>query len=215
MPGAQVHRIIDQAADLGYRGKVKLHRLSEGLLDNRYAKFARHINKRGMLLVDDTNGDVLRKNDGLCAELDGVVHEFRIGLYDYRNEEEREEEKSFWMERFTRTRVSFSLPREACVVRQGSGIYPSAPKNADELEQLCYQPFFFFLIRYDGEVSLCCDDDQCNFGLGNVFSQSLEEIWWSPGRLAIAEDLSVPGGRRKYGLCRQCFFSQAPLDIFG
>lgn len=214
MPTHQVYRIIDQAVDLGFKGKIKLHRLSEGLLDERYLEFATYIKKKGLFLVDDTNGDVLRNNPELCTRLDGIIHHLTIGLYDYRNEMEKQREFFFWGNRFKKTKLSFSLPREHCIIRQGSKIYEEIPKNDAALQLPCKQPEHFLHIRYDGNVSLCCEDDQCQFAIGNAFTESLSTIWWSYRHISIARTLSKSGGRRHFTLCKRCYFAQDRVNLF-
>ncbi len=215
MPTEQVYRLLDQARALGYRGKVKLHRLSEGLLDPRYLELAHSVKDKGMRLQDDTNGDVLRRDKELCARLDGVVDQFTIGLYDYRTDQEKLREMAFWRNRFRKTVVAFSLPRERYILRQGSAFYETLPKKARTLELPCTQPLHFFHIRYDGQVSLCCEDDGCRFGLGDAFTEDLEAIWWSSRHVRIARILEKPGGRRRFPRCRRCFFAQKRFDLLG
>lgn len=213
MPTAQVYRIIDQAHALGFRGRTKLHRLSEGLLDERYLEFAAYIKGKGMLLVEDTNGDLLRTNSALCASLDGLIQHLTIGLYDYRTEFEKQQQMFFWRNRFKKTRLSFSLPREQCLIRQGSGIYDQTAKERSVLDLPCNQPANFLLVRYDGNVSLCCEDDQCRFALGNAFSEDLASIWWSWRHISLARTLQKTGGRQRYGACRQCYLHQDRINL--
>ena len=99
MPTEQFHSIIDQAAALGYRGNVLMHRLSEPLLDPRFLEFARCIRAKGMKPVEHTNGDVLKRDARLCEELDGLLELICIGLYDYKTEEEKCAEMEFWRAR--------------------------------------------------------------------------------------------------------------------
>jgi len=213
MPTHQVYRIIDQAHALGFRGKIKLHRLSEGLLDDRYLEFATYIKSKGLSLEEDTNGDVLRNNHELCARLDGLIHHLIIGLYDYQTELEKRQEMFFWRSRFKKTRLSFSLPREFCIIRQGSKIYDEISKNPEALELPCNQPSYFLHIRYDGNVSLCCEDDNCQFALGNAFTESLIAIWWSYKHINIARTLKKAGGRRHFPLCNRCYFLQDRVNL--
>jgi len=213
MPSAQVYRIIDQAHALGFRGKTKLHRISEGLLDDRYLEFATYIKAKGFLLAEDTNGDVLRRDPELCRKLDGLIDCLTIGLYDYRNELEKQQEILFWRSRFKRTRLSFSLPNEYCLIRQGSQIYAEVPKESQVMEFPCHQPSSFLHIRYDGSVSLCCEDDTCQFDLGNAFTDSLLAIWWSWKHIRIARTLKRAGGRHRFPLCRRCYLQQDRVNL--
>ena len=65
-------------------------------------------------------------------------------------------------------------------------------------------------IRYDGEVSLCCEDDLCTFKLGNVFDSSIKDIWWSEKHIEVVNSLKNKCGRNAYRLCRGCL-SEIPL----
>jgi MoaA/NifB/PqqE/SkfB family radical SAM enzyme len=213
MPSRQVYRIIAQAQALRFHGVIKLHRLSEPLLDHRYLEFATYIKAKGLSLKDDTNGDVLRRNHELCAQLDGLVDHLTIGLYDYRTEAEKQQEIIFWRSQFKKTRLDFSLPNEHCIIRQGSKVYSEVAKNAEALQLPCNQPSYFLHIRYDGNVSLCCEDDGCQFGLGNAFADSLVAIWWSYKHIKTARALNRAGGRHQFSLCSQCYFLQKRVNL--
>jgi len=213
MPSEKVYNLIDQAHKLGFQGKVKLHRLSEGLLDKRYVEFAKYIKLKGLRLLENTNGDVLRKNETLCAELDGLIELLTIGLYDYKNEAEKQAEMAYWRNRFKKTEVKFSLPPENCIIRQGSKVYAEVIKNPKALDLPCIQPSRMMLIRYDGNISLCCEDDGCHFDLGNAFEQSLQELWWSYKHIKITKTLAKPGGRHKFARCSRCYNSQKTINF--
>lgn len=209
MPIKHVYNIINQANKLGYKGIIKLHRLSEPLIDPRYLEIATYIkNNTEMKLFDDTNGDILRKKPHLIPLLDGVVFGFTIGLYDVKTEEEKHNEMNYFRSVFKKSMIRFSLPQEACLIRQNSKIYDEVYKDTDALNLPCFQPQKFLHIRYDGNVSLCCEDDQCNFDLGNAFEQSIKDIWWSDKHIMLARELAKPGGRHKFNVCNTCYNAQ-------
>jgi len=214
MPTEHVYNIINQAKDLGYSGRIKLHRLSEPLIDPRYVEIANYIkNNTNMKLFDDTNGNVLRKKPRLIPLLDGVVYGFCIGLYDVKTEEEKLAEMNYWQSAFKKTKVLFSLPQETCLIRQNSKIYDEVYKDPAALNLPCEQPKTYFHIRYDGNVSLCCEDDQCEFNLGNAFETSLKDIWWSDKHVMLAKELAKPGGRHKFNVCKTCYNAQKPIRL--
>lgn len=214
MSTEKIFDLIDQANDLGYTGKIKLHRLSEPLLDPRYLDFAKYIKENTeMKLFDDTNGDVLRRRPDLISKLDGVVYGLCIGLYDAKNDKEKKKEIDYFNSAFDKTRIRFSIPQDACIIRQNSKIFEDAEKHTSALKYPCRQPQDYLHIRYDGYVSLCCEDDQCNFDLGNVFEKSIEEIWWSEKHVKLAEELSKEGGRYKFDLCKNCYNSQEMIML--
>ena len=67
----------------------------------------------------------------------------------------------------------------------------------------CHRPVIRMLIQYDGEVCNCCEDTFGAFKLGNVYEQSLEQLWFSDRHSKIIGDL-IAGRREQYGLCRNC-----------
>ena len=205
MPSEKVYSIIDELNNMGYKGRITFHRLSEPLLDSRYLEFVKYAVSRDLVVIDHTNGDILKKDDNLCKQLDGLVDTFVIGLYDYKNNSERKELESFWIRRFEKTKVQFSTPNEAPAIRQGSDLYNNVEKDKSILDLPCTRRLSGLLIRYDGEVSLCCEDDACEFELGNVFRQSIKDIWWSEKHINIVEDLQNAGSRHNYNLCSKCF----------
>ena len=207
-----VYNLIDQASKFGFKGKIKLHRLSESLLDKRYVEFAQYIKSKGLRLLENTNGDVLKKNEALCTQLDGLIEHLTIGLYDYKNEAEKQTEIAYWRSKFKKTELVFSLPPENCTIRQGAKVYFEVDKEPNALELPCTQPNRMMLIRYDGNVSLCCEDDGCHFDLGNAFEQSLSEIWWSYKHIKIARTLEKPGGRHQFKRCSQCYNAQKKIN---
>jgi len=206
MPTQKIFDIIDQAEQLGYKGIVGFHRLSEPFLDKRYIEVSSYVKEKGMKVCDNTNGDIMKKDDAFCKKIDGILDEIKIGLYDYKNNREKREQMRFWKSRFKKTKVSFSLAAEYPMIRinskldgEGKRIIKSKTRNYP-----CLWPIIGLYIRYDGEVSFCCDDDECKFGLGNVFNSSIKDIWWSKKHIELINSLRLPGNRNYYQLCKNC-----------
>ena len=212
MPTAKILDLLDQAQAMGFEERVAFYHYSEPLLDKRNIMLAREARKRGMKPYIHTNGDVLRGDDALCAEIKHSYVFIVVGLYDYQTNEELEAAKTYWRERLAGTAVEFSpiglgevlsahsigVPR--ALVPQDSRMgrldlrYPNAP---------CHRPLIRLLIRYDGEMCLCCEDTSGAFKLGNVFERSLEQLWYSDRHIEIIESL-MGGKRENYDLCRNC-----------
>ena len=211
MPTEKVYSIINQASKLGFKGIVRFHRFSEPLLDSRYLEFAIYVKKMGMKLHDDTNGDVLKNNPDLCSKLDGILDLIKIHLSDHKNHSEMNQEKIYWRSKFRKTKVRFSTPSEQQMIMQNSKTYYETEKDPKCIDSECLWPYYDFQIRYDGNVELCCEDDQCSFKLGNVFEQPLEEILWSKKHLKIVRTLTKPGGKHHFELCRNCYLSAGIL----
>lgn len=213
MPMEKAYDLIDQASRLGFKGGIGFHRLSDGMLDPRFLKAWKYAKAKGMKLEESTNGDALRKNAELCAELDEQGNQLVIGIYDCETDVEREKEISFWRSRFFKAKIRFSEPlKRNLQLRQSALLYELAVKDPGEVDRPCVSQDEILLIRYDGNVSFCCQDDQCTFNLGNVFEQSIEEVWWSERRAEIRRTLRRPGGRRQFDLCKNCYALQRIND---
>jgi len=208
MPDGHVHRLIDEAADLGFRGLFKLHRLSDPFLDGRYLTFARHAKRRGLFLQEDTNGDVLRHDPALVEALDGLLDVVRIGLYDCHTVGALNDAVAAWRALFRRTLVLFNVPQWFCSIRAGASATtkPASLMDPVYLDYPCHQPYAYLMIRYDGRVCLCCADDAAAFDLGNAFETPLGELWWSKRHVQLARTLVSPRGRKAAaGPCASCY----------
>ena len=213
MPSEKVYEIIDWLYDYGYKGKISFHRLSEPLLDKRYLEFVKYAHSKDLKVFDHTNGDVLKNNETLCSELDGFVDTFKIGLYNYKNYKQKQEVIDFWKSRFKKTKIEFSTPLEDANIRQNSEIYKILEKDQKILQEPCsVGRLTGIYIRYDGEISLCCQDDNCEFNLGNVFEKTISTIWWSDKHEEIFNNLLQENGRMHYALCKKCYLSNVKTN---
>jgi MoaA/NifB/PqqE/SkfB family radical SAM enzyme len=206
MPTWKIKDIIDQAVELGFHGSIGFHRLSEPFIDDRYIEVATYAKEKGMIIKDHTNSDILKKNPDLIKQIDNIVDWLGIGLYDYKNEKEKYEQMEFWRKQFNKTKIDFSLAAEYPGSRINSIL--ERDNNQDNLVKNfpCLWPMWGLWIRYDGEVSLCCEDDPCTFGIGNIFKNSIKDIWISKKRIKIVNTLIKFNGRSNYELCKKCCY---------
>jgi radical SAM protein with 4Fe4S-binding SPASM domain len=212
MPTEKILEILDQAQHMGFRGGVAFHYYSEPLLDDRNLLFAGEGKRRGMKPYLHTNGDVLKHKPNLCAEVQNVYSRVVVGLYDYRTNDELEEEKQYWRARLDRVDLSFSyIPDSPAGTVRSIGV-PRAllPSNARFIvpdltypNGPCHRPLIRMIIQYDGEMCNCCEDTHGTFELGNIFRQSLKELWFSQRHIKIISELMV-GRRESFDLCKIC-----------
>jgi radical SAM protein with 4Fe4S-binding SPASM domain len=203
MPSEHAVRILDEAAALGFRGRVAFHHMSEPFLDPRIIEMAWEARGRGMHPYEHTNGDVLRRNDKLCRAAAEVFEYIVVGLYDHQNAEERDVEIRFWQNRLRGTDVRFSavdqvFPRTLTpysnLMFRSKETYPTG---------VCRRPLMRLIVHYDGNIALCCEDMKDAFGLGNAFETSVSELWYSERHVQIIRDLDQ-GRRDLHGPCSRC-----------
>lgn len=212
MPTEKIFDLLDQARALGFHGLVGFYYQSEPLLDKRNIMLAWEVRKRGMRPYLHTNGDVLKQNDVLCEEVKQVYEFVAVGLYDYTTNEELEATKKYWQARLSGTTLKFSAigplgARSTYSIGVPKALVPSDARMAiPDLTYAngpCHRPLIRLIIQHDGEVCHCCEDIHGAFKLGNVYHNSLEELWFSERHTRIVEDL-IAGRREKYALCRNC-----------
>src|SRR4051794_29657672 len=104
MPTEKILDLLDQAREMGFRGRVGFHHYSEPLLDRRNVTLAREAAARGMQPYLHTNGDVLRADEALCGDVADVYDLIVVGLYDYESAEELASEQAYWRERLAGAR---------------------------------------------------------------------------------------------------------------
>jgi radical SAM protein with 4Fe4S-binding SPASM domain len=212
MPTDKILDVMNQARALGFQGLIGFHHYSEPLVDPRNVMLAREARQRGLVPWLHTNGDVLRRNESLCREVSEVYAHIVVGLYDYASDAELEGEKRFWRARLSCARLDFSpIGRDGRLSGSSMGIpralvptdarmavpdlsFPNAP---------CRRPLIRMIIQWDGAVCNCCEDTSGAFGLGNVYENTLAQLWFSDHHRRVVDDLDR-GRRERYALCRSC-----------
>jgi len=66
---------------------------------------------------------------------------------------------------------------------------PGYVKHKLPMERRCARPFHELVVTYDGDVLICCQDWQAQNVLGNVFDNTLEELWWGKSHWLILRSL--------------------------
>lgn len=69
----------------------------------------------------------------------------------------------------------------------------------------CIRPWTQFVILYNGDVTVCCEDSDAKLVVGNINESSMREIWWGDKLLAIRR-AHLQGRQDELPLCRQCSF---------
>jgi MoaA/NifB/PqqE/SkfB family radical SAM enzyme len=222
MPTEMILDLLQQARELGFRGRVGFHHYSEPLLDKRNIMLARAASRLNLKPYLHTNGDALKHDDDLCEQVKSVYTLIVVGLYDYRTNEELDDLKLDWRRRLAGANLKFSpIGIQGARSAQSVGI-PKALVPSDDRMAIpdltysngaCHRPLIRMIIQHDGEMCNCCEDTHGAFGLGNVYESSLEALWFSDRHVRIVEDL-IAGRRGTFALCRHCPLSPTgpPLD---
>ena len=159
-----------------------------------------------------TNGDVLKHDDALCEEVKRLYGLIVVGLYDYETNEELEQAKRYWQARLAGANLKFSAigllgRRSTYSAGVPKALVPSDSRMAAPdltfANAPCHRPLIRMIVQHDGAVCNCHEDLYAAFMLGNVYQNSLEEMWFSERHVQVVTDL-IAGRRENYNLCRNC-----------
>jgi hypothetical protein len=201
MPTLLVESLLEQAAGLGFRGRVCLQHFNEPLQDERIGEFGCYAKGLGQFaeVYLNTNGDYLTPE--VAMALDGAFDRLHIALYSG-NKVRRAAQYREW---FTTTRLTFTggehlLTHFSPYANLAAEIGTYAPQPCERECQMRG------IIAYNGQMLLCCDDivGEAEYGLGNANALSLSELWFGDAHRQVIETLAHPGGRAGYAYCSQC-----------
>jgi radical SAM protein with 4Fe4S-binding SPASM domain len=198
MPNSKRKLSVDDSIILGqrlkeYGGVVTLCGMGEPLLHNQFAKVVSNLQLNNADTYLITNGDYLTPNKAI--ELKNLnITNIKISLYD---KDTTEHFNSFLSDFSVTYRHYYNkLDNEVNRVE----IYNS-PTNKN-IERPCYLPFYKMFINYDLKVYLCANDWSHSACMGDLRTQSLEEVWLSDEFYNYRKELA--DGQRSKFPCSSC-----------
>lgn len=78
----------------------------------------------------------------------------------------------------------------------------AAPLDYSYKNKRCARPFREMTFRYDGSVVLCCNDFRGEYPIGNIMTESIEDIW--SNELFEAARVMLYNGKRTFKPCLGC-----------
>ena len=205
MPLDVFKSIIDQSIEMGFTGNVNLQHFNEPLLDERLAELASYVKSKPTIgeVHVCTNMDLITEET--AKDLDGLIDEFTVSLYMPR---EKQLEREPWIQSLFKKSLLKFTGGEHVVTHYSppdfvrTGALGEMVQGVSEMP--CVNYTHMLIIAYDGTILHCCDDYVGHFGLGNVNSMSVKDIWESETHRRLVDDLSHAGGRKKYSYCSSC-----------
>lgn len=207
MDEALFKKIIDELAEMDYRGRVSLFSNDEPLLDNRILDFLIYARKKLPYAYHSmfTNG-ILLNEENYSVLLDNLDY-LRINNYNddmkLNNNIVELLNKSIDEKNCL---VEVEVRRKTQVLQNRGGL---SPNNNDKMNfnSPCILPFVQMVIRPDGLVSRCCQDVYGNETLGDLKQNTIKEIFYGEKymnyRKAMLED-----NRCSLEYCNSC-------DVYG
>lgn len=197
--------IVEQLAEINYRGRFTTFSNNEPLLDGRIIDFNRHARNRlpNARMHLFTNGTLLtmEKFIALTEVLDELIidnyqQELRLikpcrEIAEYCGEHPE-----------LRKKVTIVLRKPNEILTSRGGAAPNRARLAGYGDDRCVLPFKQMVVRPDGKVSLCCNDALGKYTLGDAGREKLADIW-NGARFAMVRKCLYEG-RKEWGDCRFC-----------
>lgn len=201
-------KIINELAELHYKGEIALFSNNEPFLDERIIKFQKYAREKlpqaRFLLF--TNGTLLTLDKFI--EIIEYLDEIVIDNYNQKLElipncknivEYCEKQEAL------KNKVTVVLRKIDEVLSNRGGTAPNS-REASYPSAKCILPFRQIIIRPDGKVSLCCSDPLGKNTLGDLTEESILEVWHGSKFREVRKALNL--GRGEWEYCKHCdFFS--------
>lgn len=177
-------QVVEELARLEYRGSFVLHITNEPLLDDRLPELI------ALARVKLPSAYIQFFSNGRLATVEMLDHLFAQGLdnlviNDYRGDRAKHpfrlsKNLAEIRDRFapTKVRIQYRSTEEELTNRAGNVAKPNPVPLP--LDWFCFHPFEKMFIAVTGKVVLCDYDYQYGEVMGDVMTQRLDEIWFSP-----------------------------------
>lgn len=197
-------KIATELKELNYEGAIVFAGFGEPLLYPEISKIVSIFKDIRLEIV--TNGDVL--NEKLIKELyENGVDLLCISMYDGPEQ----------IEKFTKMFKNAGISQEEYLLRDRwhteednyglkltnrAGMVNIGEQDDVDTNKPCYYPHYSMTIDWNGDVLLCVQDWNKKVKLGNIYAQSLLEVW--NGKLINKYRKSLGNCNRDISPCNNC-----------
>lgn len=208
MPAELYDQILNELAGYQYTGTLRFFVNNEPLLDKRLPEFIRmaHARLPGVRTEVHTNGLKLNPRNGREL-LDAGLTQLLINNYTEKGTMHRGVE-AFLKEvapDFPDREIEFYLRLLDEKLANRGGTSPNGHLEPDPLPLHCMLPFEEIVVTADGSVTICCQDHYFDSAAGNLYSNSLKEIWEGETFTQLRQNLAK-ADRSQHKLCEVCDF---------
>lgn len=197
--------IVDQLAEISYKGRFTTFSNNEPLLDDRIIDFNRYAREK---LPDArmhlfTNGTLmtLEKFIALTDILDElIIDNYQQELKLIKPCIEIQEYCETHPELTKKVTIVLRKPQEILTTRGGNA--PNRERMIEYGDDRCVLPYKQVIVRPDGKISLCCNDTLGKYTLGDLNHENLVDVWYGAKFSTVRKALYE--GRRAWGVCALC-----------
>lgn len=132
--------------------------------------------------------------------------DFRVSMVvTNKNVDEIPKTRKFWARHGVRLVTS-------ALENRGGNIADAAQLNVGEMRSMgnCVRPSRDMMVLFNGDVPLCCVDWHRTYKLGNVYTQSVQDVWHAAPVTQVRDALYEEDTSKMPGICRNCTESACP-----
>ncbi|MBM3290287.1 MAG: radical SAM protein [Candidatus Hydrogenedentes bacterium] len=132
--------------------------------------------------------------------------DFRVSMVvTNKNVDEIPATRKFWAKHGVRLVTS-------ALENRGGNIAGAAQLNVGDMRSMgnCIRPSRDMMILFNGDVPLCCVDWHRTYVVGNVYKQSVQEVWYAAPVTQVRDALAEEDTSKMPDICRNCTESACP-----
>lgn len=192
------YKIINELVELKWFGQIQLNFYNEPLLDERLPELTKYARLKlpASSIAIYTNGDFL--TIGLYKRL------IEAGVTDFIITQHQQITDSIDKLLEFRNAIGNNHVKVICkkleCFSSRSGLIQLSPE--EKRTKYCPWPTHNFVVNYEGETVLCCNDYLNTVKLGNIGEKKLIDIWNTPYYKQIRNDLNR--GIFRHEICKGC-----------
>ena len=200
-----IRKMATELKHIKYQGAIVLCGFGEPLLHPDIIEVVSILNKNARVEIV-TNGDYLTPSIITDLVQAGAGY-FVVSMYDGIHQVEKfkslfldancSEEKFILRDRWHSEADGFGLK-----LTNRAGTIKIGDQDPIDISHPCHYPAYSMTIDWNGDALLCVQDWNKKVKLGNIFSQSLMEVWLSKAMQKRRNQLI--NGKRKQGPCNLC-----------
>lgn len=199
--------IGERLAEINYKGTINISGFGENLLNKQVVDIIREIKSRNpdTFMDCNTNGDPL-KRELMERLIDAGLDCLNINLYDgeYQIDEFEKLLDGIPKDKYT-YRMHYDKDH-GIIFNNRSGLVQWIEIQDNSVDKVihnkCYMPFYKMMIDWSGDVLFCANDWGREHIVGNVYDQSISEIWLGDKMSDIRKRLAK--GDRSFSPCNTC-----------
>ena len=200
-------KIINNLQNMNYSDSISLFCNNEPFLDNRIIDFFKitkeklpnafhYIMTNGLVVTLEQFKESYKYLDMFLIDNynnDGELNPRTKIIYDFCMQNPQYKDKTVILMR-----------RKDEILTSRAGNSPNRQSSLKKVNYLCAIPYYQFIIRPDGKISLCCNDAFGEMTLGDLNKNEIEQIWNSNRYNSIRKKLLK--SRNNIKLCEYCDF---------